>query len=86
MKMSDFMIARTWVPHLVCPRCRSHRVKTTRTMPICPGNTARVRYHRCQAEGCGIPFKSVEVLTASNISPPDDPTGANAGQSGRKDK
>ena len=55
--------AATWNPNVRCPRCGSVQVGVRRTMPIARGDLARVRYHKCQREGCGALFKSVEELS-----------------------
>lgn len=58
---SQLFAAQSWVPRVVCPACRCAHVEVTRTMPLSPGDAARVRYHRCRI--CGALFKSVETLT-----------------------
>lgn len=54
--------AATWVPNTRCPECRSQRVFVTRTMPVEPGETIRIRYHRCRNRACRALFASVETL------------------------
>jgi hypothetical protein len=62
--------AQEWKPRVICPSCLSAAVEVTRTMPVCDGDLARVRYHRCRVctrvfNGKRVPttFKSVETLT-----------------------
>ena len=52
--------AQTWTPRVTCPACRCTAVNVTRTMPTEPGDTARVRYHKCRI--CSALFKSVEAI------------------------
>jgi hypothetical protein len=62
--MKDVLFeAQTWNPNVRCPRCGAVQIAVRRTMPIAPGDAARVRYHKCQREECGALFKSVEDVT-----------------------
>jgi DNA-directed RNA polymerase subunit RPC12/RpoP len=60
--MTEAFKGVTWQPNVRCPRCRSKRIMTRRTMPLEKGEKARIRYHQCRERRCKALFKSTENI------------------------
>lgn len=54
--------AVTWQPNVRCCKCGSKVTKVTRTVTSEPGDTVRIRYHKCRRHNCKYCFKSIENI------------------------